>query len=537
MENPCSANIYEPSPWSFDFVQSLKVDHLLMHEDMCESLEAEVKKIIDSRDTDPLALLELIDNIQRLGLGYRFEKSERKALNMRTLCTDTEEMNLHWISLNFRLMRQNGYEISQDVFKHFMNKHGDFKESLCKDIKGMLSLYEATYLSIEGEEILSEAQKFTTKQLNDYAENTTLSQSKQVRHALELPLHRRMVRLEIREHIDSYRERKDTNQALLKLAELDFNRVQLVLMDELQDISRWWNHTGVSKKLSFVRDRIMESYFCSVGLVPNPQYSMCRKGLTKIIALVTSIDDVYDEYGSFEQLEIFTQAVERWNLDDANALPECMILAFKILQDTVNEVAYDNYKEQGINTLPNLRKVWADLCKSFLLEAKWEHSKHQPSFKEYIDNAWVSSTVAVLLVHAYCLVSTSITKEALHCFDNYHDILRYPSMILRLLNDLSSSSDDMYGENIAKSIPCYVKDFNVSVEVAQRNIRSLIDVMWEKMNKDIQGGGTIFNRAFIDIVLNLARTSHCVFKDGDAHKAPNNASKKQVLKVLIEPIA
>lgn len=539
MENTGSPKIYQPSAWSYDFVQSLKIDQLAKHEEWCDKLEAEVRATIDNNDIDPFGLLNLIDKIQRLGLGYRFEKNVIEALNgkfLREGCINSEDMSLHGVALTFRLMRQNGYEISQDVFKPFKDKNGDFKASLCNDINGMLSLYEATYLSFEGEEILAEAQKFTTTHLKGHTENSSLCLAEEVRHALELPLHRRMTRLEAREHIDTYRNRENANHVLLELAVLDFNWVQLALKSELQDMSRWWNETGLPTKLSFVRDRITESFFASVGLVANPQYNKCRKGLTKTIALVAAIDDIYDEYGSLEQLELYTQAVERWNLDEAKALPECMILTLKVLFDTVNDIAYDNYRDQGINTISNLRKAWTDLCKSFLLEAKWEHSKHQPKFEDYLENAWVSSTGVVILVHAYCLVCKNITNEALYWLDNHHDIIRHPSMIFRLTNDLSSSWADMEEKFVAKSIPCYVNDFNISAELARAKIRNLIEITWQKMNKDIQGANNIFTRPFIDIVLNLARTTHCIYQYGDGHKAPNDSSRKQVLKLLIEPI-
>ncbi|KAK1282867.1 hypothetical protein QJS10_CPB22g00253 [Acorus calamus] len=44
----------------------------------------------------------------------------------------------------------------------------DFMDSLCDDIKGILSLYETSYLGFEGEKILDEARAFTTNYLKEY---------------------------------------------------------------------------------------------------------------------------------------------------------------------------------------------------------------------------------------------------------------------------------------------------------------------------------------------------------------------------------
>jgi (-)-alpha-terpineol synthase len=126
-----------------------------------------------------------------------------------------------------------------EIFNSFKNEIGKFKESLRNDTKGMLCLYEASFLSIEGESILEEARDFATKQLKEYIKpNKAQNLSVMVSHALELPLHWRMLRLEARWFIDVYRSRKDMNPTLLELAELDFNMVQAAYQEDLKQESR-----------------------------------------------------------------------------------------------------------------------------------------------------------------------------------------------------------------------------------------------------------------------------------------------------------
>jgi isoprene synthase len=74
---------------------------------------------------------------------------------------------------------------------------------------------------------------------------------------------------------------------------------------------RWWKDMGLAKNLSFTRDRLMECFFWTVGMAFEPELSNLRKGLTKVAALVTTIDDVYDVYGTLDELELFTDAVDR----------------------------------------------------------------------------------------------------------------------------------------------------------------------------------------------------------------------------------
>uniref|UniRef100_F6GXN8 Terpene synthase metal-binding domain-containing protein n=1 Tax=Vitis vinifera TaxID=29760 RepID=F6GXN8_VITVI len=212
-------------------------------------------------------------------------------------------------------------------------------------------------------------------------------------------------------------------------------------------IFRWWRRMGIANKLQFARDRLMESFFWAVGMVFEPEYSNCRKGLTKVAALITTLDDIYDIYGSLDELEQFTDAVERWDINMMNNLPDYMKLFFLALYNTTNEMTYDCLKEQGENILPYLRKAiyilalqntnpdtyisiqWAVLCKVFLQEAKWFSTKFTPTFEEYLDNGWRSASGLVLLVHAYFLMSKNITKEALEGLEKEHDFLRCPNII------------------------------------------------------------------------------------------------------------
>ena len=74
---------------------------------------------------------------------------------------------------------------------------------------------------------------------------------------------------------------------------------------------RWYKDWEISSKLSYVRDRVVESFFWSVGIYFEPRYSAARILVTKIGVMLTVLDDTYDAYGTFEELQLFTNAVER----------------------------------------------------------------------------------------------------------------------------------------------------------------------------------------------------------------------------------
>ena len=72
---------------------------------------------------------------------------------------------------------------------------------------------------------------------------------------------------------------------------------------------------GFKENLSFSRDRLMENYLWAMGINFEPQFSKCRIGLTKFVCILTAIDDMYDVYGSPDELELFTNAVKRYNIN------------------------------------------------------------------------------------------------------------------------------------------------------------------------------------------------------------------------------
>ena len=105
-----------------------------------------------------------------------------------------------------------------------------------KDVQGLLSLYEASFLGFDGEETLEEARDFTTKHLVNLIPCMHPHLKEKVQRSLELPLHWRTPRLEARWYIDRYERSRNMNPSLLQLAKLDFNLVQSTHQKELKKV-------------------------------------------------------------------------------------------------------------------------------------------------------------------------------------------------------------------------------------------------------------------------------------------------------------
>ncbi|PPD82476.1 hypothetical protein GOBAR_DD20586 [Gossypium barbadense] len=193
-------------------------------------LKEEVRMMLGNM-VDPLEKLKLIDTIQRLGLSYHFEAEINKTLkNIRTDRISIgawKKDNLYATTLEFRFLRQHGVN---------------------QDFKGLLNL-----------ELVTKLLKQCLKENNDHQYLWIL-----IDHALELPLHWRMPRLEARWFIEAYEKNKDKNPIILELAILDYNIVQSI---HQEDLRYWWKELGIGKRFSFTRDRVMENFLWGVGMI------------------------------------------------------------------------------------------------------------------------------------------------------------------------------------------------------------------------------------------------------------------------------
>ncbi|KAI3515699.1 hypothetical protein L1887_14602 [Cichorium endivia] len=534
-----SAN-YESTLWSFEHIQSLSNKYKgNVYTSTANTLIDAVKGMI-SEVRHPLSTLEFIDDLQRLGIAYHFSYEISYLLEMiyHNYYETQDKWNLMDLSLKalgFRLLRQHGHHVPQEIFGTFKDEIKNFKPHLYEDMLCMLNLYEASYHSFENESILDDARDFTARYLQENLENIPKSLSSLVTHAFELPLHHRVPRIEAKWFIEVYEKRSGMNPTLIELAKLDFNMVQAIHLEDLKHSSRWWRNTSWDKQLCFARDRLVENFLWTVGVNYLPHFSAERETLTKVNAIITTIDDVYDVYGTLDELEQFTNVITRWDINLVEKLPHYMKICFIGFYNSINEITYTTLAKTGFLVLPHLKKAWADLCKAYLVEARWYHSGHTPTLKEYLDNACVSIAAPVILMHLKFLTSFSSKEEMLQDMESAENIVRYSSLILRLADDLGTSLDESARGDIPKSVQCYMHETGAKENEARRYIENLIDETWKKLNKERVGANSQFSREFIDGATNLARMAQFMYGDGDRHGRPE-LTRPHVLSLLFNPI-
>ncbi|KAF7843089.1 (3S,6E)-nerolidol synthase 1-like [Senna tora] len=462
----------------------------------------------------------MIDMIQRLGIEHHFEEEIESAIQNLMLQTHTfgaidDQLQLRHVSLQFRLLRQQGCHVHADVFEQFKDKKGRLKQKFWGNIEGLIEVFEASHLSIEGENDVDQAGELSHRLLSSWLSSALIHdqhEAKVVANTLKYPIHTSLSRFTPRSFLFPNSQLNMTwLRPLQKLSKLDTQIVNSVHLKEIYAVSKWWKDLGLAKDLKFGRDEPIKWYMWSMACLTDPCFSEERIEITKPLSLVYIIDDIFDVYASMDELSLFVDAVSRWDLAASEQLPHYMKACFRALQDITNEFANKFQNKHGWNPRETLIKSWVRLCNAFMEEAKWLGSGKYPKAEEYLKNGIVSTGVHVALLHAFFLMGQGITKQNVDLMNDNDlpTIISSTATILRLCDDLEGDKDDGNINQASKDgsyLKCYMKDHpQVSIEQAKEHIRHKISDAWKCLNKECLTQSNPFPFSFTKLCLSAAR--------------------------------
>ncbi|XP_057458988.1 (-)-germacrene D synthase-like [Lotus japonicus] len=541
IKRPC-AN-FRPSVWGDFFLQydseSLKVDENMKQQ--VQMQKEEVKKIFLSSNNSISKKLNLIDSFQRLGISHHLEDEIDEVLeqihntftnnNMITI----KEGSLHFLALAFRLLRQKGYRISSDIFEQFKNKEGNFNEEVAKDVQGMWSLYEAAQLRVGGEDIFDEALDFTYTHLNFMTDKLSPSLAAQITHYLRKPFHKGVPRLESRLYMSFYEQDPSHSKVLLTFAKLDFNMLQKLHQKEVASITRWWKNSDFAAKVPYVRDRVVEVYFWPFTMSYEAKYSTSRRIVAKLIACVTLLDDTYDAYGTIEELELFTQALQRWDISVIQSLPECIKVVFTATVELWDDIETTTAVDGKLGwVLPYIKQAFYNLAQSYFVESKWCHENYVPTYNEYKGNGVGSSTLRLLIISFIGLGEFS-TKELIDWIFTNPTIIEAISIIGRLVDDMASHKFEQQRVHVASAVECCMKQYDISQEAAYKLMQKDVKDLWMVVNEECLKLDYI-PKPVLDCILNLSRANEFMYDNFEDRFTDGKLLKEYMVALLVDPI-
>ncbi|KAG8370960.1 hypothetical protein BUALT_Bualt13G0037500 [Buddleja alternifolia] len=498
---------YRPSLWadmSFSFDKQL-------HESYAEAIEGlkeEVRSMVMGKDSKPKDKMMLIDTLERLGVAYHFEQEIEDQIQLIFKSHAEDNDDLFTTALYFRLFRQHGYDVPSSVFDKFKDKDNKFNKTLIHDVNGLLSLYEASYLRYHGENILEEAMVFTTYYLNQAKMQVGSYLQEKVTRALEQPIHRGVEKVEARYYISIYEKNESKNELLLTLAKLDFNFLQNLYKKEIADIFKWWKESNFTSKFPYMRERVMESYFWMVGIHFKPEYSFSRSAATKALVLATVLNDTYGNYATLEELDIFTDILQR-QFTQLSTYESTHTKCFGLLEHKQTANAY--YKK-----------------------AKWYKGGEMPTFEDHISNGYHASAAAVILT-AIFLGMESASKEAFDWLMSEPQIVVAGGFITRHMNDIGSYEREHEEGVFPTPVDCYMIENGVSKQEALDKIHEFVEDQWKTINKEWVV--SCVPRHWMKPALNYARVQDASYKGGkDMFTSPEEGLGQDIFALFVNPI-
>ncbi|CAH8315803.1 unnamed protein product [Eruca vesicaria subsp. sativa] len=537
-----------PSKWGDHFLTVTVTDLDL------DALAKEIKvlklKVIDeiilySQDDDEAMIkrkILVIHFLVSLGLAYHFENEIEHIVKVafeKIADLIADENDLYMISIMFRVFRTYGHNMSSDVFKRFKEDDEKFKGYIIKDLKGMLSFYEALHFRTTTDYILDEALSFTLSHLEQIATGKLASPahiSRLIQKALHIPQHQNIEALVAREYISYYEQEEDHNDTLLKLAKLNFKYLQLHYIQELKTITMWWR--GLDHTSDFppnFRERTMETWLAALMMYFEPQFSLGRIMSAKLYLAITFLDDACDTYASIDEVMNLVDCIERWDPEYIGQLQGHLKTAFKFVMSVYKEYE-DILKSQGrLFVLEEMIEEFKILVRTNLQLIKWARGDYMPSFDEYIEAGGAE-------IGSYATITCSIMglgdigkKKDFEWLRSRPKVVQVLAAKTRLMDDMTDYEEDIGKGYTANALNYYIKQHGVTKEEGIKEFDKMITDINKIVNEECLKT-THISRRVLTQVINYGRSLDVLYTSDDVYNHREGMFKEYITTLLVDQI-
>ncbi|EAY93636.1 hypothetical protein OsI_15422 [Oryza sativa Indica Group] len=246
------------------------------------------------------------------------------------------------------------------------------------------------------------------------------------------------------------------------------------------DDGRWWKDLTGYVGLSYLRDRLVESYTWSQMLFYEEGLALTRIIFTKIIVLMVIMDDTYDSHATIQECRKLNEAIQRWDESALFLLPEYLKKFYNELLNNFKEFE-DQVAINDKYRVAYAKKEFQKLSHYFLQEAEWSHNNYKPSFEEQVALSTKTSTVQLLCVSTTVGRGDAISSEAFQWAASSSTVTSC-AKILRFMNDIASFKCGKNKGDMVSTVECYMNEHKVISEVAFAKLDSLIEDEWRTMN-------------------------------------------------------
>ncbi|XWS20737.1 hypothetical protein CRYUN_Cryun31cG0128200 [Craigia yunnanensis] len=457
-----------------------------------EVLKEMVKDMLVASTDDPIENMFLINFLCRLGVSCHFESEIEKQLShlfitLGEVIDNNKDYDLHTIAIIFQVFR------SHDVFNKF--KNGD-----------------------------DEALAFTTLHLeSSLANQSSPHQAEYIVNALCRPYHKGVPRLEARQYISFYERDESRNDVLLEFAKCDFNWIQMLLQQELSHLCGWWKESDIESRFPYARHRNVEAFFLAVGFYFEPCYARARNIYAKLTIIIGLLDDTYDAYGTYEELQYFTDAMQR-----------LLDTSLETILDVHNEAQQKVSEEGRSYSVSYTKNELKKLVVAYLAQARWVHEGYLPTFDEYLEIALKSSAAIVSVSQGLIGIEEADENAYQWLINSDNKIHKALNIHARLYDDIMTNEDEEK-RGLVCGTNSYMKHYGVTRKEAIEAYQERIEDAWKELNEGYLRPTPVPIQIPMRAV-NFAHLMDVAFKHDDGFGKPEISLQDYIAKLLIHPL-
>ncbi|CAH1440154.1 unnamed protein product [Lactuca virosa] len=274
----------------------------------------------------------------------------------------------------------------------------------------------------------------------------------------------------------------------------------------------------------YARDRTPELYLWAIAIFSEPHYSHSRIILAKMAQLILVLDDIYDAYGTIEELRLLTGAINSWEINVMEQLPEYIKPLYNILLN-----------ERRENRVYATKQAFQKLARGYLQEAEWRYHRQVSSFQEYLKNGLITSTYDVFTKSSLMVMGDIVCEEVLAWYESRPNIGESTKLLGRLYNDVTTFQFEGERAQQVESVHTYMKTFGVPENVAVHELKKMIENEWKDINEGCLKP-TEVSMELLAPILNLARMTDMVYRYNDKFTFPEKTTMEYVNLLFIDSV-
>jgi len=167
--------------------------------------------------------------------------------------------------------------------------------------------------------------------------------------------------------------------------------------------------------------------------------------------------------------------------------------------------------------------------------SKWARAGHVPTFDDYIELGLDSSGIRCFAMYSFISMEDCEENQTNAWFKSKPKMLRALSVIFRLTNDIAGFEEEMRRGEVVNGVNCYVKQHNVTKELAVREIKKMIRDNYKIMMEEfltIKG----VPRPILVRCFNIVRLVNLYYEEGDNYTNPNGKLKDLITSLFFHPL-